>query len=335
MRILLASSILHETIDQIKSTHEIVCAFNAGKEQLKSSIKECEAVIFRSGVEISAEVMSCTSRLKVLIRAGSGCDNVDLNYVARHGLDFYRIPEPGASAVAEMSFCLMLGLARNLLVADSRLRQGHWLKHTLEGHSLTGKTLGIVGVGSIGSKVGRMGHFFGMDVIGCVKNISPSRISAQWRENKIRLTSFEEVVSSSDFISIHVPLDEGTRHLFDEKVFADMKPGAFLINLSRGHVVDEEALYKALTVKATLSGAGLDVHEKEGEGQISRLAHLSNVILTPHIGAQTLDSQKQIGRRIVEILESHSRVSPAADEERRSSRTKAIFDDSSPIPQAG
>ena len=317
MRILLASSIFPDTIEQLSERHEIVRAFNAGEEHLKAAIKDCEVVIFRSGVQISAAVMSCAPKLRVLIRAGSGCDNVDLDYVRRRELKLYRIPEPGATAVAEMSVCLMLALARNILVADSQLRQGHWLKQNLDGYSLAGKTLGVVGVGNIGSRVGQMGISLSMNVIGCVKNFSQPRVAAQWINNKIRLTSFEEVISNSDFISIHVPLDMSTRHLFDGSTFARMKRGSFLVNLARGHVVDEEALYKALTQDRILAGAALDVHEKEGEGQISRLANLPNVILTPHIGAQTIDSQRQIGERVMEILHLKMGGSMVGDEGHR------------------
>jgi phosphoglycerate dehydrogenase-like enzyme len=142
-----------------------------------------------------------------------------------------------------------------------------------------------------------------MEVIGCVENPSPTR-AAELAEKGIRLTNFDEVISTADFVSIHVPLKDSTRQLINADVFSRMKPGAFLINLARGGVVDEQALYEALTEGDRLRGAAVDVHEQEGEGKVSPLAELSNVILTPHIGAMTIDSQREIGRRVIEAVNS-------------------------------
>jgi phosphoglycerate dehydrogenase-like enzyme len=139
-----------------------------------------------------------------------------------------------------------------------------------------------------------------MNVIGCVERPTPS-VNASLQEKGIRLTDFAEVVATSDFVSLHVPLKDSTRNLFNVTVLASMKPGAYLINLARGGVVDEQALYNAL-VDGRLSGAALDVHKEEGDGKISPLADLNNVLLTPHIGAGTRDSQREIGERIIEIV---------------------------------
>jgi D-3-phosphoglycerate dehydrogenase len=163
--------------------------------------------------------------------------------------------------------------------------------------------LGIVGAGNIGSRVGQMGVAWDMEVIACVEYPSALR-AAELAEKGIRLTSFDEVISAADFVSIHVPLKDSTRNLINADVLCRMKPGAFLINLARGGVVDEQALYKALTKGDRLRGAALDVHEQEGEGKISPLAGLPNVILTPHIGAMTVDSQREIGRRVIEAVNS-------------------------------
>lgn len=302
MKILFASSIYPPKIEELSENHEVVCAFNAKKDELQSVIKDREVLIFRSGVDISAEVMESAPDLKVLIRAGSGTDNVDLDYVYKRGLKFYRIPEPGAKAVAEMSIGLMIGLARNIVQADALLRKGRWAKGELIGYLLTNKVLGVVGTGNIGSRVGRLGVALGMKVIGCVK--SPSSIRAEeLAQINIKLTDFEEVISTADFISTHVPLDDSTRNLIDAEVLSKVKPGAFLVNLARGGVVDEQALYNSLTGEGGLQGAALDVHQNEGEGKISPLAELPNVILTPHIGAQAVDSQREIGDRMLEIMD--------------------------------
>jgi phosphoglycerate dehydrogenase-like enzyme len=305
MRILLASSIFPDTIKKLRERYDIVDAINANEEKLKLLIKNCEAIIFRSGINLSAGVMKCSPQLKLIIRAGSGFDNIDLNYVQKKRIQFSRIPGPGARAVAELAFGLMLAHTREILRADCMLRKGRWVKHEIKGYLLTKKTLGIVGVGNIGSCVGRLASVWGMNVIGCVKSPTPTRAKELLSSQGIRLTKFNEVISSADFVSVHVPFDNSTRNLFNQNVFYRMKPGAVLINLSRGGVVDELSLYRALTKDKILRGAALDVHEKEGDGHISPLAELTNVILTPHIGAQTIDSQKEIGQEIINILDTH------------------------------
>lgn len=303
MRILIASSISPEAIEQLKKSHDVVCAFNAPVDKLKSLIGDRDILICRSGVTISAEVMSCAPRLKLIIRAGSGTDNIDVDYVRQRGIQLERIPEPGAKAVAELTFALMLALARNLLHADRMLRQGHFAKNELSGYLLRGKVLGIIGAGNIGSLVGQMGAAWGMKVLGCVEGPSPA-VAAELHEKGIQLTDCCEVISQADFLSLHVPLTAATRNMVNAEVLSRMKPGSYLINMARGGVVDEQALYQALTEGKTLRGAALDVHQVEKAGHVSPLASLPNVILTPHIGAQTVDSQREIGGRILEIMDS-------------------------------
>lgn len=300
MKILVATPIHSETLDKLKVQHDVICAFNGSKEVLQAKIVDREAIIFRSGVQITAEVMECAPDLRLLIRGGSGVDNIDLDYVRDHGIHLVRVPGPGAKAVAEMTFGLMLVLARNILRSDRLLRQGRWTKHEMTGYQLRGKTLGIVGAGNIGSKTGELGVAWDMNVIGCVERPTPA-IAERLSAKGIRLTDFDEVLATADFLSLHVPLKESTYRLIDADALARMKPGAYLVNMARGGVVDEAALYKAL-VDSHLRGAALDVHEQEGEGKISPLAALPNVVLTPHIGAGTYDSQSEIGDIIMETV---------------------------------
>ncbi len=301
MKILIASSIDPDAIRVMQERYDVVCAFNASEAELKAHIRDREVLVFRSGVQITADVMAAAPHLKLLVRAGSGIDNIDMDYVRRRGLRLVRIPQPGAKAVAELTFALMLALARHVLRADALTRKGRWAKYELGGYLLTGKTLGIVGAGNIGSRVGQMGAAWGMNVLGCVEHPTAAK-AIRLRQKGIRLTDFREVLEASDFVSIHVPLKASTVNLIDAQALSLMKPSAYLINMARGGVVDEEALREAL-VSGRLRGAALDVHKREGEGQISPLADLPNVILTPHIGAMTVDSQREIGERILEILE--------------------------------
>ena len=303
MRILVASPIDPDAIEELRGQHHVVCAFDAVTHTLQTLIQDRDLLIFRSGVDITADVMECAPNLKLLIRAGSGIDNLDVEYVRRRGLELVRIPGPSAQAVAEMSFAFMLALSRNLLAAHRSMRQGRWAKYEFAGSLLAGKVLGIIGVGNTGARVGEVGVAWGMEVIGCDKDASPAR-TAKLGEGGIRLTDLGEVISTADYVSVHVPLTDSTRNLINAGVLSRMKPGSFLISLGRGGVVEEQALHKALTEGSRLRGAALDVHEEEGEGKLSPLVGLSNVILTPHIGAMVVDTQRQIGRRINEVVDS-------------------------------
>lgn len=305
MKLLIVSPVHKEALEALQMAHDVVCAYDASESELASLIADREALIFRSGVNITADVMAAAPGLRLLIRAGSGLDNVDLDYVRKHGIGLERIELPGAKAVAELAFGLMLGVARGILKADSLLRKGHWAKHQITGHLLTGKILGIYGAGNIGARVGAMGAAWGMEVLGCVENPTPAR-ATELAKSKIRLSNPEELLARSDFLSLHVPLHSSTRKLFDANRISKIKRGAFLVNLTRGGVVDEQALVEALK-SGHLAGVGTDVHEKEGKGFISPLAELDNVILTPHMGAGTVDSQREIGERILEILSARDR----------------------------
>ena len=212
-----------------------------------------------------------------------------------------RIPEPGARAVAEMTFALMLSLSRNVVHANELWKQGVWAKKRMGGHLINGKTLGVIGLGSIGTTVAKLGKAWGMKAIGCVESYSTERRDAL-HESGIELMNFNDVLMQADILSLHVPFNATTKYMINEAALKSMKKGSFLINLARGGVVQETALYNAL-LAGKIKGAALDVHEKEGDGNISPLAELSNVILTPHIGAMALESQKMIGDRVLEILD--------------------------------
>jgi phosphoglycerate dehydrogenase-like enzyme len=259
--------------------------------------------VFRSGIKIDAELLENAPNLKLIVRAGSGVDNIDLDYASQRGIEFHRIPGPGAEAVAEIAFAFMLALSRRLFEADRSMREARWEKYHLSGYLIRRKVLGIVGMGDIGAHVADMGRAWNMQVIGCVENFSLER-AAKFHRKEIDLLGFDQVVEHSDYLCLHVPLKDNTRNLFNANVLARMKPGSYLINLSRGGVVDEQALYDSLTNGGRLRGAALDVHKNEGNGKLSPLAGLPNVILTPHIGAMAVDAQREIGRIAIDIINS-------------------------------
>lgn len=304
MKILIASPIDPDAIQELRKNHNVIIYYDAAEDELKTLIQDREMLIFRSGVNISAEVLSSAPELKLLIRAGSGLDNVALDYVKQHDLDLVRIPSPSAQAVAEMAFAFMLALSRRIFEADRSMRDGRWAKYELPGTLLAEKVLGIVGLGNTGTRVAEFGVAVGMEVIGCVENFSDER-AVGFAVKGIKLTNLEEVVSKSDFVSVHIPLKDSTYHLIDASIIARMKPGAVLINLGRGGVIDEHALHNALDGGGPLGGAALDVHEVEKEGNFSPLVNCPNVILTPHIGATVVDTQRQIGRRLLAVVDAY------------------------------
>jgi len=316
MKVLIASRIDPGAIDVLRERHDVDVAIGADRAALEARMADREALVFRSGVAIDEALLDCAPDLRLIVRAGSGLDNLDVAAVTARGISVHRVPGPGARAVAELTFALFLGLARQVLVADRLLRDGHWAKNDIVGWNLGGKTLGIVGLGSIGSTVARLGQGWGMQVIGCVDHPSVER-KRSFEDAGIRLESLDEVLAEGDFVSIHVPLGPATRGLIGTARLARMRPGAFLVNMARGGVVDETALADALRHGGRPAGAALDVHVAEGEGAISPLASLSNVILTPHLGATTVDAQREIGEEVVRLVDAAGATASRAQGEDR------------------
>lgn len=308
MKVLIASSIDKEAIEAMSVEHDPIIHIGVDEDSLCEEIVGCQALVFRSGVQITRRVIEAGQDLQIVIRAGSGLDNIDLDAVRERGIRFVSVPGPGAKAVAELSFAMMLALARRLFWADSQWRAGHWVKPQASGRLLTGSVLGVVGAGNIGTRVGRLGDAWGMEVLGCIEFPTPEA-SDRLKSHGITLTDFESVMSKSDFISVHVPLQESTRGLIGPEAIALMKPDAILVNMARGGVADEAALRVGL-LEGRIAAVGLDVHEVEGEGNRSPLADLDNVILTPHIGSNALDSQRQIGEIVLSFLDEAATNAP-------------------------
>lgn len=311
MKVLLASPIDPGVTAVMRDSFDLL---ESQGSDLAPTLEKAEVVVLRSGPVLSEDVLAAAPALRMIVRAGSGLDNIDLEAARTRGIRVVRIAGMSAPPVAELTFALLLSLARKVPLADRLMREGHWPKAQLGGPLLCGKTLGVVGAGNIGGLVGQMGHAWGMHVLGCVAR--PSRtLGEQLAPRGITLTDFDEVVERSDFVTLHVPLDATTHHLVDADVMDRMRVGSLLVNMARGGVVDDKALYEALTQGDTLVGAALDVHETEGEGTISPLAGLPEVVLTPHLGAMAVDSQRLIGTRVLELVEAcrHGRMEEELD----------------------
>ena len=308
MHVMVLSDLSPTAHARLARRHTVDVMIGRDLRHADAELAACEAIVLRSGVELTSDLLARAPRLRLIVRAGSGIDNVDLAAADARGIRVVRIPGPGADAVAEMALALMLALTRNVVRADQDLRSGAWTKHDRTGISIRGRRLGIVGVGNIGGRVGMLGATMGMDVSGCVDVAGP-QAARRLDALGIRLVSLEDVLRTSDVISIHVPLTTATRRLIDARALGLVQPGSYLVNLSRGGVVDEMALRAAL-LDGRLAGAALDVHEHEGASFASPLSDLPTVVLTPHIGAGTHEAQEQIGQLVVAAIDDAANSDP-------------------------
>ena len=270
-------------------------------KQILEKISTFNIVIVRSRTTITKEMIDKADNCKIIARVGVGLDNVDQEAAKAKNIRVINAVEGAMNAVAELVLGLMLSLARQTTRGDRGIRNGQWLKKELKGTELKGKYLGIIGLGNIGKRLGRLARALNMNIIGY--DVIP--IDEEFsKEVGLMKADLNTLIQSSDYISIHVPLLDSTYHLLDAEKMATMKKTAKIINTSRGGVVDEDALYDALK-NGTLGGAALDVFEKE-PATGNKLAELENVILTPHIGAQTKEAQSLaanvIAEKIVQIL---------------------------------
>ena len=270
-------------------------------EEILEKISTFNIIIVRSRTTVTKEMIEKADNCKIIARVGVGLDNVDQDAAKTKDIRVINAVEGAMNAVAELVLGLMLTLARQTARGDRAIRNGQWLKKELKGTELRGKYLGIIGLGNIGKRLGRLAHSLNMNIIGF--DVVP--IDEEFaKEVGLMKADLNTLLQSSDYISIHVPLLDSTYHLLDAQKMSTMKKTAKIINTSRGGVVDEDALYEALK-NGTLGGAALDVFEKE-PAIGTKLAELDNVILTPHIGAQTKEAQSLaanvIAEKIVQIL---------------------------------
>ncbi len=269
--------------------------------QIKETISNFEIVIVRSRTKLTAEMIEKANKCKIIARVGVGLDNIDVDVATKKGIRVINAVEGAMNAVAELVLGLMLSLAREIPRADREIRNGNWLKKELMGTELSGKYLGIVGLGNIGKKLAKHARALNMNIIGYDVIPIPDDFA---REVGLIKTDLDTLLSSADYISFHVPLTNDTHHLVNTQRLAKMKKTVYLINTSRGEIIDEEALYNALKAEK-IAGAALDVFEKE-PATGNKLAKLPNVICTPHIGAQTKEAQtlaaNVIAEKIIMIL---------------------------------
>jgi len=264
---------------------------------LIQAVGDYDALIVRGQTKVTAQVFDAAKKLKAVGRAGVGVDNIDLESAKKHGVTVVNAPTSTTQAVAELTFGLLLAVAREIPRADAAMKKGEWLKKQLEGVELNGKTLGIIGYGRIGQEVGKRAAAFGMNVVAYDAIVPEHEIKERGGEP----VSMQDLYSWSDFISVHTPLNIQTRDLIGPLAISEMKDGVRIVCAARGGIIDEAALLGALN-SGKVAGVALDVFAAEPPGLTELIKH-PRVIATPHIGAQTAEAQVRAAEDIAhEVL---------------------------------
>lgn len=293
-KILVSDSLDEEGLALLKQGGEVSYQPKISAEDLVVEIGPYHALVVRSRTKVTAAVIQAGAQLKVIGRAGVGVDNIDLAAAAAAGVAVVNSPLAATTAVAEMTIGLALALARQLPALDAAMKMGKWEKGGTLGSELSGKTLGIVGLGRIGSQVARYASALGMHVLAYHPEYSAAEVS----QLGAQVAAFDELLVQSDYISLHLPLTEETHNFLGPAQFERMKPGVRLVNTARGGIIDEAALCQALD-SGRVAGAALDVFAVEPVAQGSIASH-PRVIATPHIASQTVEAQARAGVAIAE-----------------------------------
>lgn len=293
MKILVCDKIAPEALEELKKVGEVVYKTGMEPEELKKEISDADVVVVRSATKLRREILDAAKNLKLIVRAGIGLDNIDLDAAKEKGIEVRNTPAATSISVAELVFAHMLAAARMLPLAYTSMRAHKWEKKLFQGFELYGKTLGVIGFGRIGREVAKRAVCFGMDVLWYdVVDVET--------DIKARRVDLDELLSSSDFITIHVPLLPQTKYMINSNVISKMKDGVVLVNAARGGVVEEEAVLKALE-SGKIGFYCVDVFEKEPTDNFALIDH-PNVIPTPHIGASAKEGQLRAGMEVVRIV---------------------------------
>lgn len=294
-KILIADPLSPDAMGELESFPEFDVTVKSGMDEdtLVATIPDFHAAVVRGATKITSKVIDAASNLEIIVRAGIGLDNIDVEAAETKGIQVANTPAATSISVAEHTFGLMLAAVRNHGKANLSMKEHKWEKKALSGTEAYGKTLGVIGFGRIGQEVAKRAFSFGMKVIAYDIIEVQTDLDAQQ-------VSLEEVFAQADIITLHLPLTDKTKHMIKDKEFDSMKDGVIIINASRGGTVDEHALLKALE-SGKVRAVGLDVFEKEPPDEFALVDH-PNVIATPHIGAAAKEGQKRAGMEVVSIL---------------------------------
>jgi D-3-phosphoglycerate dehydrogenase len=302
MKVLICDSVAPETIQIMQAAGiEVDYRPDITADQLLREIAAYDGMVVRSRTKVSADVLDAASNLKIVVRGGVGLDNIDVAHAKSKGIEVRNTPKASSNSVAELALGYMFALARKIPQATMSMTAGEWKKKQLAGSEISGKTLGLIGYGNIGSLLAEKALALGMNVIYCRATTRPATGAAVQ-------VSLDEVLAQSDFISLHVPKVPATTNMIDAETLAKMKDGVYLVNCARGGVVDEDALCDALT-SGKVAGAALDVYldekVKPGNAKLFGLKDKDGfnlVIGSPHIGASTVEGQARVGGEVADIM---------------------------------
>src|SRR3989338_6392511 len=299
MKVLVSDSVSDRCVQILKNAPGVEGDVNTKlkPEELKKVIKNYHALVVRSATKVTAEIIEAADNLKVIGRAGTGVDNIDTQAATKKGIVVMNTPGGNTITTAEHAVSMLMALARKIPQATASMRKGEWEKKKFEGTEITGKTLGILGVGNIGSVVADRAQGLKMNVIAYDPYLS------QEAANRMGVlpVSLDDLYKRSDFISVHVPLTNETKNLVNRDAFAKMRKGVKIIDCARGGIVNEKDLSDAIK-EGIVSGAAMDVFEKEPTPPDNPLLQMEEVILTPHLGASTAEAQENVAISIAEQI---------------------------------
>ena len=287
-KILVADPIAQEGVDLLGTRAEVDSKHGLTAPELMEILGGYDALVVRSETKVTAEVIGAGKKLQVIARAGIGVDNIDLEAATSAGIPVVNAPTGNTVAAAEHTLALMLALARNIPEAHRSVKGGEWRRSAFMGIEVRNKTLGIAGLGRVGTEVARRAQSFGMRLVGYDPFISPDHANRLG----VELLTLDEMLAQSDFVTLHTPLTDGTQQMISARQLALIKPGARLINVARGELIDEAALLEALDGDR-LAGVALDVFSQEPPGDNPLLSH-PKVVATPHLGASTQEAQREV-----------------------------------------
>jgi D-3-phosphoglycerate dehydrogenase / 2-oxoglutarate reductase len=309
LKVLITEKLAHRGVDLLREEFEVDVLIGLGHEELLGKIGGYDGLIIRSATKVTAEVIERAVNLKAIGRAGIGVDNIDIEAATKRGILVANAPESNTVAAAEHTLALMLAAARHIPAADSSLRNGEWNRSAFKGVEVAEKSLGLVGLGHVGTIVARGAVGMGMRVVAYDPYVSEERMRSI---NVERVGSLDEIFEASDFVSLHVPRTPQTTGMVDAGALEKMKPSAYLINVARGGIVDEMALYGALK-EGIIAGAALDVFEDEPTVD-PRLLALEQVVLTPHLGSAADRTRSAMCglavRNVAEVLAGRPPLTP-------------------------
>jgi D-3-phosphoglycerate dehydrogenase len=298
-RILVADDIATSGLALLQEHPEVSVTVRTGLSaaQLRAEIPPYEGLIVRSSTRVTAELLAIADRLKIIGRAGIGVDNIDVEAATRRGIVVMNTPEGNTNTAAEHTISMLLALCRNIPQASALVKTGRWERQRFLGVEVLNKTLGVIGLGRIGSLLVRKAQGLGMTTVAYDPFIATDAANTLG----VELLDLPALFARADFVTLHTPLTAETRHLLGPEAFKRMRPGVRIVNCARGGLIDEAALYEAL-LNGSVAGAALDVFEQEPPPADYPLLQLDNVICTPHLGAQTGEAQERVALGVVEQL---------------------------------